>query len=55
MTNIYYEYLVILRDSGKINMFGAGQYLETEFDLTKKEAKEILMAWMKSFNDTEGK
>lgn len=42
----YFEYLNELRDSGETNMFGAGAYLEAEFDLDRREAKNILMAWM---------
>jgi hypothetical protein len=30
-----FEYLDELRESGTVNMFGAGQYLQFEFDLTK--------------------
>ncbi len=42
-----FEYLDELRDSGTINMFGAGQYLEWEFDLTKHEARQYLAQYMK--------
>ena len=46
----YFDYLVELRNSGETNMFGAAPYLEREFDVTYKEAKEILLAWIESFN-----
>jgi hypothetical protein len=39
-----------LRDSGRINMFGAAPYLEKAFGLSKSEAREVLLQWMKSFN-----
>ena len=42
----YFDYLNELRDSGDTNMLGAGAYLEAEFDLDRREAKTILMAWM---------
>tara|TARA_R110002126_G_scaffold133309_3_gene277362 strand:+ start:12874 stop:13032 length:159 start_codon:yes stop_codon:yes gene_type:complete len=42
----YFEYLNELRDSGEINMLGAGAYLEAEFDVDRREAKKILMEWM---------
>ena len=42
-----------LRDSGRINMFGAAPYLEKAFGLSKKEAREVLLQWMKSFNRGE--
>tara|TARA_R100000935_G_scaffold23219_1_gene42519 strand:+ start:245 stop:418 length:174 start_codon:yes stop_codon:yes gene_type:complete len=45
----YFDYLVELRDSGVTNMWGAGPYLEDQFDLTKEEAKGVLLSWIKSF------
>jgi hypothetical protein len=30
-------------------MFGAAPYLEREFGLSRREAKDVLMAWMKQF------
>ena len=47
----YFEYLNELRDSGITNMFGAAAYLVDEFGLSKKEAREILLAWMNSFTE----
>lgn len=47
----YFDYLDLLRDTGITNMFGAGPYLEKTFDLSKKEARKILKAWMKSFSE----
>jgi hypothetical protein len=43
------DYLDSLRESGTINMFGAGQYLIFEFGLEKQEARAILAEWMKTF------
>lgn len=40
------EYLDELRESGEINMFGATPYIMQEFDLTKQEAREVLLAYM---------
>lgn len=45
----YFDYLVELRDSGETNMWGAAPYLEREFGLSRKEAKDILLAWIDSF------
>ena len=39
-------YLNRLRESGATNMFGAAPYLEMEFDLDRREAKQVLMNWM---------
>ena len=41
-----YLYLNRLRESGATNMFGAAPYLEMEFDLDRREAKQVLMDWM---------
>ena len=46
----YFDYLNELKDSGETNMFGAGFYLQEEFGLSRKESREVLLAWMKSFN-----
>ena len=46
--NQYHIYLDELRDSGVTNMFGAVPYLQEEFGLDKKEARDILLTWMKS-------
>lgn len=51
---IYFKFLEDLRESGKTNMFGAvnapsaAAYLEREFGLDKYDAKDVLLAWMKS-------
>lgn len=48
----YYDYLVRLRDSGETNMYGSVSYLQNEFPELRydhKKAKEILLAWIKSF------
>jgi hypothetical protein len=47
-----FEYLNTLRESGVTNMFGAAPYLQEAFDLSRNEAKEILLAWMNSFKET---
>ena len=47
----YYVYLEDLRQSGVTNMFGAAPYLQEEFDLSKKEAREILVNWMTNYEE----
>lgn len=49
----YWTFLEKLRKSGKTNMFGATPYLMREFDLTKNQASEILVAWMKNYNRSD--
>jgi hypothetical protein len=44
-------YLDNLRESGVTNMFGAGSYLQEEFDLERKDARDILSYWMASFEE----
>jgi hypothetical protein len=48
-----FTYLKDLRDSCAINMFGAGSYLEDDFGLTRREAKEVLLEWFESFKTQE--
>ena len=45
------KYLDSLRKSGETNMFGAGIYLQEEFGLDRREARKILLEWMKTFKD----
>jgi hypothetical protein len=49
---MYFDFLLTLRDSGKTNMFGAAPYLERQFGMSKKEAREVLSKWMRSFNES---
>ena len=39
-------YLNRLRESGATNMYGAAPYLQAEFDMTRGEAKQVLLDWM---------
>jgi hypothetical protein len=45
-----FEYLDTLRESGVTNMFGAGQYLEQAFDIDRREAKSVLLEWMRQYS-----
>ena len=44
----YFEYLTELRDGGSINMMWAPTMLQADFDLDKKEAREIFSKWCES-------
>ena len=46
----YYEYLEDLRQSGATNMFGAAPYLQEDFGLDRREAKNILLSWMTHYD-----
>jgi hypothetical protein len=43
-----FTFLEQLRDSGVTNMFGATPYIQEEFDLDKKTAKNLLITWIKN-------
>ena len=45
------EFLIALRDSGVVNMFGAAPYLQDKFGVDYQTAKALLIAWIESFNE----
>lgn len=51
MNEEYAEYLDNLRESGAVNMFGAGAYLQRDFDLSRTEASAVLKEWMATFGE----
>jgi hypothetical protein len=46
----YFTYLDELRESGEVNMYGAGPYISAQFGLNKYEARKVVAAWMESFD-----
>ena len=42
-------YLNDLRHSAVTNMFGAGAFLQLEFDMARREAAHQLKMWMENF------
>ena len=48
-----FVYLDMLRESGKINMFGAAPYLVEAYELTRYEARDILLEWMQTFDERQ--
>ena len=48
-TNEYWIYLENLRRSGVVNMYDAVPYIMSEFHVSKDEATEILLGWMKNY------
>lgn len=46
----YFNFIDDLRESGRINMFGAGSYLEEEYPLTKKDARTVMLGWIETFS-----
>ena len=45
------EYLNELRISGITNMFGAAPFIEAEYRISSKEARQLLKLWMANFNE----
>ena len=46
-----FYFLDDLRESGACNMFGSGIYLQEMFGVNRREAKAIVLEWMKSFSE----
>lgn len=46
-----FQYLDDLRESGQVNMFGSGTYLQSTFGLSRYEAKDVVLEWMKTFGE----
>jgi len=47
--DIHLEFLDELRESGVTNMWGAGEFIEDEFNKSQKESRLILTYWMTTF------
>ena len=47
------KFLSKLKASGKTNMLGAVPYLQAEFNIEKKEAKDLLAYWMGSYRNMD--
>ena len=45
-----FEFLNNLRDSGEVNMFGATDYIVQEFQIDRKAASVLLVAWMTQYS-----
>ena len=45
----YFDYLIKLRDSGRINMLEASPHLARTFGLEMSEAQRILGEWIATF------
>ena len=45
---VIWNYLNALRESGAVNMFGAGPYLIEEFGIDKYQARDALLDWMEN-------
>ncbi len=50
-----FEFLDELRESGITNMFGAAPYTEREFGIQRRDARELLADWMRTFAERHPK
>ena len=48
-----FSFLDGLRASGVTNMWGAGAYLEQVYDMNKRDAKDYLLEWMRTFSERQ--
>lgn len=48
-----FAYLDMLRESGAVNMFGAGSYVQEEFNCDRQEARQLVLEWMETFSARE--
>jgi hypothetical protein len=48
-----FRYLVLLRDSGEVNMYGASPLLAAKFNLSKEESQMVLARWMRTIERDE--
>lgn len=53
--DMIFEYLDDLRESGVVNMYGAGEYLQRDWDLNRTEARTVLGQWMDTFSERHPK
>lgn len=51
LTEDMLNFLDGMREEGQINMFGAGPYVRQAFDLTKKQARKVMVYWMETFHE----
>ncbi len=56
VTEEHLVFLDNLRESGVTNMYGATPYIKDEYpELSRKEGKDLLLYWMKSFSERNPK
>ena len=52
--SVYFAFLDQLREDGQVNMFGAAPVLAEVYDLSKTEARKVLLEWMDTFAERHG-
>ena len=51
LTKEHIDYLVKLRDSGEVNMWGASVYLSETFNVPQTVAVSLLSQWIETFKN----
>lgn len=51
LTDDHLYFLDLIRETGKVNMFGASPYLVEEFGIDIKTARAYLSYWMRTFGE----
>ena len=49
----FFQFLNELRRSAAVNMFSSAGRLAIEFNLSRKQAGEVLLCWMDSFTEED--
>ena len=47
------QFLDHVRELGVFNMFGAGNYIQEQFDIGSKDATRFLSEWMSTFEERQ--
>ena len=42
----YFDFLTAVRDSGAVNMMAMPQYLQTEYGMSKQDARRTFILWV---------
>jgi len=45
-----FEFLDLVRSSGAVNMYDGAKYLISEYGITRNEAREYLIEWMRTYS-----
>ncbi len=53
LTRKHKEFLNTLRENGVTNMFGTASHLVAEFGMEKRDAKKVLVTWMRTYTRPE--
>lgn len=52
MKDEMFDFLDAVRESGAVNMFEGGRLIQEQYGLSRHEARDILVEWMKTYPRT---